>query len=65
MSRLTNRLEKVERAARCLDPSNNAWRLCCSMPGETNEQAIQRHCAQYGRRPLIVVPEKTQHEDTP
>lgn len=63
MSRLTNRLEKVERAARSLDPSNNAWRLCCSMPGETNGQAIQRHRAKYGRGPLIVVPEKIQYED--
>lgn len=56
MSRLTNRLERVERAARSLDPTSSAWRVCCSQPGETNDQATDRHRAHYGRGPVVIVP---------
>ena len=58
MNRLTNRLERVERAAKSLDPANDAWRVCCSQSGETSAQAIERHRAIYGRGPKVVVPAK-------
>lgn len=62
MSRLTNRLERVERAARRMDPLSNAWRVCLRQLGETNDQATDRHHAEYGRRPVVVVPVKVPRE---
>lgn len=63
MSRLTNRLERVEQAARSLDPTSSAWRVCCRQPGESSEQAIQRHRGQYARGPVVIVPAKRESED--
>ncbi len=63
MSRLTNRLERVERAARRIDPSSGAWRVCCRLPDESGDHAIARHRAQYGRGPVVVVPAKIEQEE--
>ena len=62
MSRLTNRLERVERAERSIDPSSSAWRVCCRQAGETGDQAIARHRAQHERGPVVVVPAKIEQE---
>lgn len=62
MSRITNRLENAERAARRRDPLTTAWRICIRASGETSEQAIDRHRAKYGRGPKILVPEKVAQE---
>lgn len=63
MSRITNRLDKAEKAARRRDPLSTAWHVCCRASGETSEQAIDRHREQYGRGPKIMVPAKIEYED--
>ena len=63
MSRITNRLETAERAVSRRDPMRTAWRICIKASGETSEQAIERHNAQYGRGPKVIVPAKVESED--
>lgn len=55
---LHHRLKRIERAVNPLKRESVQARICVTRAGESREDAIGRHRLEWGRVPVVMVPEK-------